>query len=94
MKTMFIGNLPPDTQESDLEELCSKYGTVRGIRISTDVFSGKCRGFATVDMEGHEAREAIGGLNGTQFKGKALRVNEERERLKGKRGAKKGRRGR
>ena len=86
MKTMFIGNLSPETREDDVRELFTQYGTVRGIKLAMDVFSGKCRGFATVDMEGHEARAAMSGLNGTMYHGKALRVGEERAKPKGRGG--------
>lgn len=82
MKRMFVGNLASDTREEDLSELFSQYGKVRAVELKRDVFSGQCRGFAFVDMEGHEARAAIAGLNGTPFKGKALRVNEEQPRNK------------
>jgi len=91
MKRMFVGNLSRDTQENDIEELFSPYGTVRGIKIASDVFSGECKGFAFVDMEGHEARAAMDGLNGTFVNGKNLRVNEEKPRPGG-RGKGRGRR--
>ncbi len=84
MKTMFVGNLTPDANEDDVRELFSKYGTVRNVKLATDVFSGRCRGFGFVDMEGHEARAAIAALNGVDFKGKSLRVNEEKPKGKGK----------
>ena len=49
-------------------------------------FSGKCKGFGFVDMEGHEARAAIEGLNGKMYQGKFLRVNFQEPRgKKGKR---------
>jgi RNA recognition motif-containing protein len=86
MKTVFIGNLNPDTREDDVRELFSQYGTVRRIKLATDLFSGRCRGFGFVDMEGHEARAAIADLNGTTFHGKALKVNEEQPKDKGRRG--------
>lgn len=82
MKTMYVGNLAPETTEDDVRELFAQYGTVRGLRLARDVFSGKCRGFGLVDMEGHEARAAIAGLDGSMFKGKGLRVNEERPKAK------------
>lgn len=77
MKKLFIGNLPPDTNENDLETLFSEFGTVRGSNLVTDVFSGQCKGFGFIEMEGHEARAAIAGLDGKDFKGKPLRVNFE-----------------
>lgn len=78
MLTMYVGNLAPDTREDDVQALFSEFGTVRAVKMSRDVFSGKCRGFAFVDMEGHEARAAIAGLDGKDFNGKPLRVNQER----------------
>jgi len=84
MKTMFVGNLSADTRETDIEQMFGEFGRVRGIKVAMDVFSGQCRGHATVDMEGHEARAAMAGLNGKEYKGKLLRVGEERKRVKGK----------
>ncbi|MHB8455969.1 MAG: RNA recognition motif domain-containing protein [Acidiferrobacterales bacterium] len=80
MLKIFVGNLPPEAREADLRELFSQHGTVRSIKVAVDVFSGNCRGFAFVEMEGHEARAAIAALNGTSFKGKSIKVNEERPR--------------
>jgi len=84
MKTMFVGNLASDTTENDVRELFAQYGIVRGIKLATDIFSGKCRGFGLVEMEGHEARAAMAGLDGFMFKGKGLRVNEEKPKHKGR----------
>ncbi len=80
MKRMFVGNLAPDTVEEDVQALFSQHGTVRAVNLVRDVFNGKCRGFAFVDMEGHEARAAMAGLNGTLFKGKPLKVREEQQK--------------
>ena len=83
---MFVGSLPFDTTEAALTELFSQFGTVRGVQLATDVFSGKCKGFGFVDMEGHEARAAVQGLNGKMYNGKFLRVNFQDNRgKKGKR---------
>lgn len=90
MLKMYVGNLAPDTREKDIQELFSQHGRVRSIRLAADVFSGQCRGFGFVEMEGHEARAAIAALNGTVFKGKPIKVNEERPR--DKRGPGRGRR--
>ena len=82
MLKMFVGNLSPEIREADLRELFSQHGTVRSIRIMADVFSGQCRGFGFIEMEGHEARAAIAALNGRDFKGRPIKVNEERPRDK------------
>ena len=77
MKRLFIGNLPSNTTDEDLQTLFSKYGTVRSFRLATDVFSGQCKGFGFIEMEGHEARAAIAGLNGKDYNGKPMKVNFE-----------------
>ena len=87
MKRIFVGNLVPDANDAEVQELFSQYGTVRDIRLVRDVFSNQCRGFGTIDMEGHEARAAIASLDGTLFKGRPLKVKEEVPKSKrGKRG--------
>ena len=77
MKKLFIGNLPASTTEKDLETLFSEFGSVRSTRLVTDVFSGQCKGFGFIEMEGHEARAAITGLDGKDFNGNSLKVNFE-----------------
>ncbi|MDG4552340.1 MAG: RNA-binding protein [Candidatus Contendobacter sp.] len=78
MKTVCIGNLPSDATEQEVTDLFAAYGRVHGLRLTRDVFSGLCRGFGFVKMEGHEARAAIGGLNGLELRGRRLKVSEER----------------
>jgi RNA recognition motif-containing protein len=85
MKKLFVGSLPADTTEESLEELFSQYGTVRSLNLIKDLFSGKCKGFGFIEMEGHEARAAIAELNGKTFNGKVLSVKFEQEK-KGHRG--------
>jgi len=77
LKRLFVGNLPTDTTESILEELFSEFGTVRSLELVTDLFSGECKGFGFVGMEGHEARAAISALDGREYKGKYLKVGFE-----------------
>ncbi len=83
MKKIFVGNLPSDATEEEVTELFSSHGRVRSIRLTRDVFSGACRGFGFIEMEGHEARAAITALNGTELRGQRLKVNEERPKTKG-----------
>ncbi len=77
MKKLFIGNLAASTSEKDIQTLFSEFGTVRSLKLVTDVFSGQCKGFGFIEMEGHEARAAIAGLNGRDFNGKPIKVNFE-----------------
>ncbi len=87
MKKIFAGNLPSDTTEKELIEMFSAHGKVRSIKLPTDLFSGKCRGFGFIEMEGHEARAAIAALNGKDFNGRPLKVNEEKpQELRGRGG--------
>jgi RNA recognition motif-containing protein len=84
MLRIYAGNLPADVTEQEFTELFAEHGRVRSIELARDIFTGRCRGFGFVEMEGHEARAAIGALNGRNLRGNSLRVNEERPR--GKRG--------
>jgi RNA recognition motif-containing protein len=82
---MFIGNLPSDASEEAVRELFSEFGTVRSIHLASDIFTGRCRGFGFIEMEGHEARAAITGLNGRTFGGKPLKVRyEDKKRGRGR----------
>ena len=87
MKKMFVGNLPLEATEDSVRALFSEFGTVRSVRLAADVFTGRCKGFGFVEMEGHEARAAIAALDGKDFGGKPLKVRYEDPR-----GAKKRRR--
>ena len=80
MLKIYAGNLPSDTTERELTELFAKHGRVRSLKLQVDVFSGKCRGFGFVEMEGHDARAAIAALNGRDLRGNSLRINLESPR--------------
>jgi RNA recognition motif-containing protein len=86
VKKLFVGSLPPTTTEEALLALFSEYGTVRSIKLVKDLFSGHCKGFGFLEMEGHEARAAIAGLDGKAFEGNFLKVKFEEERGRGQRG--------
>ena len=81
---MFVGNLPVDASEDSVRELFSKFGTVRSISINLDIFTGKCRGIGFIEMEGHEARAAMAGLDGKSFGGNSLKVRYEDHRRSGR----------
>ena len=80
MKKLFIGNLPATANQEEIQNLFSEFGTVRSLKLVTDIFSGQCKGFGFVAMEGHEARAAIAGLNGKDLNGKTMKVGFESPR--------------
>lgn len=85
MKKLFVGNLSADTKEKDLLALFSEFGVVRSSKLIKDVFSGECKGFGFIEMEGHEARTAIAELNGKEFNGKPIKVDFETPKPGGRR---------
>lgn len=86
VKKMFVGGLPLESTEETVTEMFTEYGKVRSIKLAADVFTGKCKGFGFIEMEGHEARAAIAGLNGKIMGDKSLKVQFEEPRKGGKRG--------
>jgi RNA recognition motif-containing protein len=77
---IFIGNLAWSVTSGELEELFARAGTVSDALVLTDSLSGRSRGFGFVEMPDSEARLAIQQFDGAEFKGRALRVNEEHAR--------------
>jgi RNA recognition motif-containing protein len=78
---IYVGNLPHRTTDSELREAFEAYGTVSSVAIIKDKFTGNSRGFGFVEMpENSEGEAAIEGLNGQDFGGRALTVNEARPR--------------
>jgi RNA recognition motif-containing protein len=74
---IYVGGLPYSTTEAQLNDLFTAHGTVQSARIITDKFTGQSRGFGFVEMgSAEEAKKAITALNGTQFEGRTLTVNE------------------
>jgi len=84
MITMSVRGLPRSATEESVNTLFSQFGVVRSLKLSRDLFSGECRGFAVVDMEGHEARAAMSALDGSDFQGSVIRVQPDRPRGKGR----------
>jgi RNA recognition motif-containing protein len=74
MSSLYVGNLSPDASESSVRSMFSAYGTVRSVRMASDIFTGKCVGFGFVEMAGDEARAAIAGLNGKDCDGRTMKV--------------------
>jgi cold-inducible RNA-binding protein len=78
---LYVGNLPFNTTENELQELFSQAGAVQEVMLMQDKFTGKSRGFAFVTMGSEqEAQNAISQINGKTLEGRALTVNEARPR--------------
>jgi RNA recognition motif-containing protein len=80
MTKMFVGNLPFSVTEESLRALFTPHGTVDKVALITDRETGQPRGFGFVEMANAEAARAMQALNGTDFGGRALKVNEAKER--------------
>ena len=76
-KRLYVGNLSFETTESDLKELFQQMGAVETVRIITDRDTGRSKGFGFVEMQ-DGGDKAIDEMNGKDFKGRALTVNEAR----------------
>ncbi|UCH64104.1 MAG: RNA-binding protein [Fidelibacterota bacterium] len=83
-KRIYVGNLPFSTTESEIRTLFEEYGTVREVNMITDRETGRFRGFGFIEMEDEEADTAISKMDGVEFGGRSLRVNEARERPGGR----------
>lgn len=80
-KSLFVGNLPFQTSEPELEELFGQIGTVDTVTVMRDRMTGRPRGFAFVSMASdEEADKAIKQLDGTALGGRTIAVNEARPR--------------
>jgi RNA recognition motif-containing protein len=76
-KKLYVGNLSSETTETELKELFGQAGSVEIVRIITDRDTGFSKGFGFVEMQ-EGGDKAIAEMNGKDFKGRALTVNEAR----------------
>lgn len=80
-KKLYVGNLSFSNTEEDLKELFGRHGSVESVSVITDRETGRPRGFAFVEMsEGSAAQDAIRALDGTDFGGRTIKVNEANDR--------------
>jgi RNA recognition motif-containing protein len=78
VKKLYVGNLNFQSTEEEIRTLFSQYGEVQSVNMITDRDTGRPRGFCFVEME--DADKAIAELNGKEFAGRSLTVNEARAR--------------
>jgi len=79
---LYVGNLPFSTTDSELREVFGEHGNVLSAQVIMDRETGRSRGFGFVEMDDAEAQNAINALDGVQLEGRALKVNEARERTR------------
>ncbi|MFN3967761.1 RNA recognition motif domain-containing protein [Flavobacterium sp.] len=83
---IFVGSLPFSIDEADLRESFGVYGTVNSVKIITDKFTGRSKGFGFVEMENDtEAEKAIQELNGATVEGRTIVVNKSEPKPEGER---------
>jgi len=80
-KKLYVGNLPYTATDSDLQRMFEAHGAVQSAQVVMDRDTGRSKGFGFVEMEtGEAAQAAISALNGQDFAGRSLTVNEARPR--------------
>lgn len=86
-KKLFVGNLPWEgTTEAGLRQVFEEFGTVHEVKMINDRETNRFRGFAFITMDKQSAEDAQTALDGTQFNGRPLHVNEAKERERSDRG--------
>jgi RNA recognition motif-containing protein len=83
---IFVGSLPWSIEEADLRESFEAYGAVDSVKVVTDKFTGRSKGFGFVEMPNdEEGQKAIDELNGATVQGRAIVVNKSEPRPEGER---------
>jgi RNA recognition motif-containing protein len=80
MTKLYVGNLPWSATEDDIRELFATVGEVQSANLILDRETKRSRGFAFVEMSQEDAERAISQLNGKDFQGRDLRINEAQEK--------------
>jgi RNA recognition motif-containing protein len=84
---IYVGNLSYDVTEEDLKQAFETFGKVESVNIIQDKYTNRSKGFGFVEMpDDADAESAINGLNDTEIKGRALKVNKARPRSDGRGG--------
>ncbi len=80
LKNIYVGNLPYSVDDTELRELFEAHGEVVSAKVIMDRDTGRSRGFGFVEMENEDADNAIAALNNSMVGGRALKVNQARDR--------------
>ena len=80
---IYVGNLPFSMTEDNLRKLFLDFGELKKVRLIMDRELGRSRGFGFVEMNDTDAKNAINTLNGTDYEGKKIIVNEARDKSQG-----------
>jgi RNA recognition motif-containing protein len=80
-KNIYVGNLSFSTTEQEIRAAFEAYGQVISVKLVEDRETGRPRGFGFVEMDDAGAREAIKNLDGKEFGGRNLKVNEAKPRV-------------
>jgi cold-inducible RNA-binding protein len=83
MTKLYVGNLPFSATQDSVRELFAAHGTVDSVALINDRDTGQPRGFGFVEMPQADAQRAMQALNGQNFGGRPLKVNEAQERERG-----------
>ncbi len=82
-RKLYVGNLPDSATEQDLSDQFAAYGTVKSVKLITDRDTGRTKGFGFIEMASEaEAHAAIDSLDGTDYEGRPMKVNEARPQQK------------
>ena len=76
MTRLYVGNLPISADEESVRALFASYGRVQTLSLVNDRETGLSRGFGFVEMRSEDAASAMQGLDGKDYEGRAMRVNE------------------
>jgi RNA recognition motif-containing protein len=80
MTKLYVGNLPFTATEEAVRGLFSPHGTIEKLALISDRDTGRPRGFGFIEMSSADAARAMQALNGKDFDGRALKINEAQER--------------
>ena len=82
MTKIYVGNLPFSATENDVRSLFEQHGAVQSVALINDRETGRPRGFGFVEMSSADASRAMQALNGKDFDGRALKINEAQDKAR------------